>query len=283
MGARQAMEPGELLKQGRIEEALGSLQEQVRANPADVKLRVFLFQLLAVMGDWERAMTQLNVAAEMDPDTLLMAQVCRPALNCEALRTDIFAGRRAPLVFGEPEEWVGWMIQANQHVARGEYTAAQELRDRAFEAAPAVAGSIDGTPFEWIADADTRLGPVLEAIIEGRYYWVPFSNIATVVFEEPGDLRDVVWTPALFTWTNGGNAVAFVPSRYVGSESSDDPAIRLSRKTEWLEREGETYLGLGQRMLATDQGEYPLMAARAITLGEGAPPAEAPAQEPDDA
>jgi type VI secretion system protein ImpE len=277
------MEPGELLKQGRIEEALSSLQEQVRAKPADAKLRVFLFQLLAVMGDWDRAMTQLNVAAEMDPDTLLMAQVCRPALNCEALRTDIFAGRRAPLVFGEPAEWVGWMIQANQHAAQGEYTASQKLRDRAFEAAPAVAGNIDGTPFEWIADADTRLGPLLEAIIEGRYYWVPFSNIATVVFEEPGDLRDVVWTPALFTWTNGGNTVGLVPSRYAGSENSDDPAIRLSRKTEWLEREGGTYLGLGQRTLATDQGEYPLMATRAITLGEGAPPAEEPAQEPDNA
>ncbi|MFO1349473.1 MAG: hypothetical protein U1F68_01835 [Gammaproteobacteria bacterium] len=36
------------------------MQEQVRKNPANAKYRVFLFQLLAVLGQWERALNQLN-------------------------------------------------------------------------------------------------------------------------------------------------------------------------------------------------------------------------------
>ena len=30
----------------------------------------------------------------------------------DAFRTAVFAGQKMPLVFGEPEEWVGWLIQA---------------------------------------------------------------------------------------------------------------------------------------------------------------------------
>ena len=55
------------LKDGDPAAALAQLQEQVRANPADPKLRVFLFQLLCVLGQWDRALNQLNVAAEPRP------------------------------------------------------------------------------------------------------------------------------------------------------------------------------------------------------------------------
>ena len=47
--------------------ALAQLQEVVPARPSDSKLRIFLFQLLALTGQWERALNQLNVAAELDP------------------------------------------------------------------------------------------------------------------------------------------------------------------------------------------------------------------------
>ena len=74
---------------------------------------------------------------------------------------------------------------------------AEGRRARAFDAAPAVSGDIDGQPFEWIADADMRLGPMLEAVVNGRYFWMPFSAIARAVFEPPADLRDAVWTPGV--------------------------------------------------------------------------------------
>jgi len=53
------------LAAGEPAEALASLQAQVRKDPADVKLRIFLFQLLCVLGQWQRASTQLEVCGEM--------------------------------------------------------------------------------------------------------------------------------------------------------------------------------------------------------------------------
>ncbi len=270
------MKPEELVQAGRLDEALTELQNAVKAKPADSKLRVFLFQLLCVLGKWERAMTQLNVAADMDPSTLLMAQVCRPALNCEALRAEIFAGRRMPLVMGEPEEWVGLLLQSANLAGLGRYAEAETIRDRALEAAPTVSGTIEGpapegdtatsSTFEWIADADTRLGPLLEAIIDGRYYWVPFTRIKEVRIEEPKDLRDVVWAPANILWTNGGHAVALIPTRYCGSESNSDPAIRLARKTEWDDKGHGSFFGVGQKTFATDAGEHSLLHIRRVVL-----------------
>jgi type VI secretion system protein ImpE len=283
-----AMQQAEdLLREGRLDEAITKLQDQVRNDPAKPELRMFLFQLLSLAGQWSRAMTQLNVAAEMDGQKLLVAEICRPAIQAEALRTAIFEGTKSPLIFGEPQEWVGWLIQANQMIAEGQDAAAGRLRDKAFEAAPAIAGTINGKPFEWITDADTRLGPVLEVVVERKYFWVPFTRIKAIRIEEPKALRNMVWAEAQFTWTNGGQAPGLIPTRYVGSERAADGMVRLGRQTQWLQREGGSFLGLGQRMLATDEGEYPLLEVRSIVLanemevpaaqeGEG-PPAEEPA------
>jgi type VI secretion system protein ImpE len=261
-----AVKAEELLRSGQLDEALAALESEIRADPANARLRVFLFQLLCVLGDWERALTQLNTAAELDAVNLLMAQVCRSALNCEALRAQIFAGKRSPLIFGQPDDWVGSLVKANQLVSEGKYEASQDLRERAFEEAPATAGTIDNEPFEWIADADTRFGPVLEAVIDGKYYWVPFAAIKKIVIEPPADLRDAVWIPAVFTWINEGEVPGLIPTRYPGSESSDDDAVRLARKTDWIEKPGEVYLGLGQRMFATNTGEFPLLQVQQIEL-----------------
>ncbi|MBN2592647.1 MAG: tetratricopeptide repeat protein [Sedimentisphaerales bacterium] len=260
------MRSEEFLQAGRLDDALTALEAQVRADPANAKLRVFLFQLLSAMGDWERALSQLNITAELDAMNLLMAQVCRAAINCEALRAEIFAGKRSPLVFGEPDEWIGLLVQANQMIAEGKFKASQKLREQAFGLAPSIAGSVNGVAFDWIADADTRLGPMLEAIFDGKYYWVPFTAIRRIKIEPPADLRDVVWISTYFTWVNDGETAGLIPTRYPGSESSKDNAIRLARKTEWLERPGEIYLGLGQRMFATDKDEFPLLQIRQIDL-----------------
>jgi type VI secretion system protein ImpE len=275
----------EFLRDGRLEDSLAKLQEQVRSDPAKADLRVFLFQLLSITGQWSRALTQLNVAAEIDGEKLLLAEICRPALQAEALRSAVFEGAKSPLVFGEPQEWVGWMIQANQLLAAGQDAAAQKLRDQALERAPAVGGTINGEAFEWVMDADTRLGPILEAIVDGKYFWVPLTRVRAIRIEEPKALRHVVWAEAQFTWANGGQAPGLIPTRYVGSEHSDDPLVRLARRTHWQQRAGEHYLGLGQRTFATD-GEryYPLLEVRSIVLHDAEPAAVEAAgpQEPSD-
>jgi type VI secretion system protein ImpE len=45
---------------------------------------------------------------------------------------------------------------------------------------------------------------VLEAVVNGRYYWVPWSRLSKVAIEAPTDLRDRVWMPASLMFSNGG-------------------------------------------------------------------------------
>src|SRR5829696_410069 len=177
------------VREGDLEAALTYLQEQVRKAPARAELRVFLFQLLCVLGQWERALTQLNLATELDAGTLAMAQMYREAIQCEVLRANVFGGKKSPVVFGEPAEWLALLIESLLVASTPRAAEADTLRQRAFDAAPASAGAIDGVPFEWIADADMRLGPVCEAIINGRYYWIPFANLSRIDLEAPTDLR----------------------------------------------------------------------------------------------
>jgi type VI secretion system protein ImpE len=264
------------LRNGDPAGALAQLQQSVRAHPSDSKLRIFLFQLLALAGQWERALNQLNVAAELDPAALAMAQAYREALRCEVLRAQVFEGRKSPMVFGQPEQWLALLIEALLLTGQGNHGEAKRLRDRAFEEASETGGMLDGEPFSWIADADSRLGPVCEAIINGRYYWVPFSRLSRVIIDAPEDLRDMVWMPAHFQFDNGGESVALIPTRYPGSEASDDGQLLLARKTIWCEAAPDIYHGLGQRLLTTDASETPLMDVRSITLGEGAAERENP-------
>lgn len=257
----------DLLKTGDLGATLGALQDRVRADPGDAKLRIFLFQLLCVTGDWKRAITQLKLCAELDSAAIPMAQTYREAIICEVFREKVFAGEKEPLILGEPNEWVALMVQAVKALADGAADRAAGLREQAFDAAPATRGEMDGTPFDWVADADMRLGPILEIIVNGKYYWLPFADVAYLTMDEPVDLRDAVWTPCTLGLQNGGEMVALIPTRYSGTATDGDDAQRLSRATEWLDAGAETWIGRGQRLLATPEGDRALMEVRNLKIG----------------
>jgi type VI secretion system protein ImpE len=263
MSTPQALE---LLKQSDAQGALKALQADIRSNPADAKKRIFLFQLLCVLGQWERALNQLTAIGEMDASALPMVQTYREAIKCEMLRSEVFAGKKVPMLFGQPDTWTALLIEALLRDGKGEHAEARQLRDQAFEQAPACTGTVDGQAFTWLADADMRLGPVLEAVVNGKYYWIPLDRLATVQIEAPADLRDQVWMPANFLFVNGGESVGLIPTRYVGSFESGDGALALARKTEWQESLPGFYTGLGQRLLTTDLGDLALMDVRRIDI-----------------
>lgn len=250
----------ELVREGKLGPALVALQDAVRRDAADVRQRIFLFQLLAVMGQWNRALNQLNVAGELDAAVLPMVQTYSAALQCEVLRAEIFAGKRAPVIFGEPQPWLAQLADALRVDALDPARAAA-MREAAFAEAPASAGNIDGVPFAWLADADDRLGPVLEAIVNGRYFWIPLCRVQRIELEAPADLRDTVWTAASLHWTNGGANVGLIPSRYSATTTLEDDGLLLARRTEWIG--GDI---VGQRMLVSDAGDHALLDARRIVF-----------------
>jgi type VI secretion system protein ImpE len=64
-----------------------------------------------------------------------------------------------------------------------------------------------------------------------------------------------------------------VPTRYPGTEAIEDDALRLARRTEWVEAGAGSFVGQGQRILTTDGGEFALMDLRRVDLE----PADVPA------
>ncbi len=257
------------LRQGDVHTALDLLKQNVRKAPGDPRLRTFLFQMFCITAEWDRALAQLAVAAELDPLALPMHQAYQAAIRCEVLREKVFRGERTPTLFGQPGPWVPLLIEANRLLAAGQPAQAASLRDTAFEQAPGSEGSADGAPFAWIADADPRLGPVLEAFVDGTYYWVQFADIRRIDIEPPADLRDQVWMPARFLWANDGASVGFIPTRYPAITQQADPAAQLSRRTDWTTVGAEAdgwLLGSGQRMFACDTGEIALMDLRRLDI-----------------
>lgn len=261
-----AVDPVELLKANDVDGALKALQDKIRADPSNAALRIFLFQLLCVTGDWKRAVTQLKLSAELDALAVPMAQTYREAIVCEVFREKVFAGEKEPLIFGEPQQWVAILIESLKALAAGKPEVAAELRDKAFDMAPTTPGEADGQRFDWIADADMRLGPVLEIIVNGKYFWMPFNAIDLLKIEEPADLRDSVWTAATVKLRNGGECVGLIPTRYPGTGTDPDGATRLSRATHWADAGADTFIGTGQRLLATDQGDLALMDMRSVRM-----------------
>jgi type VI secretion system protein ImpE len=259
--------PETLLANGQLDEALHALSAEIRSRPADAELRVFLFQLLALLGDWERAATQLKVAGELDEQNTLMVTAYGFALQGERQRDAVMAGRASPSVAGEAAPWHMPLVHSLQALCAGSVAQALALRANAFDAAETVAGTIDGEPFEWIADADPRFGPCLEVILKTGYMWVPFPQIRSLTFEAPADLRDKIWAPVQITWRNGAEAVGFVPCRYPGSERSGVAGLALATRTEWIAQGNDCFAGHGQRMFVTDTAEYSLLDVRSITFG----------------
>jgi len=250
----------------RLADLLAEGQSSVRGDPANAKRRVMLFQLMVLSGQWDRALTQLYVIKEMDAEADDFVRTYREVVRCELFRKEVFAGARTPLVLGEPQEWIAKLAEAARLLGEGKIAEAAQLRAAAFESAPAASGKLNGAPFEWIADADVRMGPVCEAMLNGKYYWIPFERLSRIEVEAPTDLRDLIWAPAKLTFQNGGEQVAFLPARYPGTELAEDDELRLSRKTEWRDLGADTHVGMGQRMFATDVGETAILEARAIEL-----------------
>src|SRR4051812_49535552 len=113
------MSAEELVQAARLPEALESLEAAVRAKPASAYHRFFLFQLLSVMGDWQRALSQLQVAGGLNAEYSVVADIYAPVLQCEAFRAEVFAGRYTPLVLGKPPQWMAPLIAANEALAAG--------------------------------------------------------------------------------------------------------------------------------------------------------------------
>jgi len=267
-GHRDASSVATLLAQyGSVAGAIAAMEARVQQQPAAADPRWSLFQWLCVIGDWPRALRQLQVAAQLAPDFAATALAYREFIQAEAFRQEVFTGRREPGFLLPAPPWMARLQEALAYAQAGDSAAADASRERALSEAPASPGTHDGSCFGWITDTDTRLGPTCEIVTAGRYAWLPFAQMRKLELAEPAGLLDLVWRPACITLADGTVSRGFVPVRYPGSEQGSD-AIRLARETNWTEA-GETgVIALGQKTWMTDAGDVAFLDVNTLILGE---------------
>lgn len=253
-----------LLRSGDLDGARAALIEIVRTQPADQAARMFLFQLLAVAGEWDKARRQLQTLAQLSAEAQMLAVAYGQAIDAELERADVFAGRQRARQHVS-SDWCEGVVDALEHFGAGRVDDGIAARDAAFDAAPDISGQIDGEPFDWVADADARFGPCFEVIIGGRYGLQPFDQVASIVSEGARDLRDLVWYPVQIVFKTGQSVAAFLPARYPDTEQAADGAERLGRATAWREAPwGEA--GVGQHLWVFAGEERGLLTVRNLTF-----------------
>lgn len=255
-----------IIQQGDLEAAIGLTKSAIRNDPTESQLRFLLFELLSVRSDWEGASNQLVAFSELMGRQSPLPIVFNKVIEGEVVRKHVFLGEVAPTIFGEPPSWISGLTESVSLISKGKFKEGAALRSAAMEEAPAVSGSIDSVPFEWMMDGDSRLGVLFEAIINGKYFWVPQNRLRSISFEPPTQIRDLVWIPATLEIESGSELAAFVPARYPGAGTWSADPLRLSKKTEWETPIEGSYQGLGQRVLMTNDGEFPLLEIRQIVF-----------------
>ncbi len=187
-------------------------------------------------------------------------------IQAEVRRKYVFRAEEAPTIFGEPSEWLSYLIQSLTATTREQFAEAISLRGEALERAPAISGTLNGEPFSWFMDGDSRVSIIIEVIINGQYYWVPQSRLRGIRMEPPSQARDAVWAAATLTLENASEISAFIPVRYPGAQDWTDSGLKLARHTTWDSPVENFYLGSGQRVWMTDNGEFPILETREIVF-----------------
>lgn len=212
------------------------LVETLRSRPDDQQARMYLFQLLCIGHEWAHARAQLRVLEAQSPEARVLSVAYGQAIDAMLNREVALAERHTMPLHVAAEGWVRDFLEAPDMGRRTE----------ALAAAPDTPGEVDGRAFERIFDGDLRFGPMIEAIVAGRWGLIPFAAIESIVSAGPVDLRDLVWLPAEIQLRHGPRLAGLLPATYPDAPEAGD-AHRLARRTDWLDADGGVR-GIGQRV-----------------------------------
>jgi type VI secretion system protein ImpE len=230
-----------LFEAGKLDEAIQSLGVELRDNPTDVRRRIFLFELLSLAGEYDRAEKHLDVVAQGSHEAGMGALLYHSALHAARTRRDMFRSGDLPTTSGDQT----------------------------------VPGTLNGKPFQTLYDADPRIGPRIEIFAAGQYTWIPLEHVASITMEPPKRLRDLIWAPARvvpgpkFRELELGEVL--IPALTPFAYEHDDPEIRMGRATDWEALDGdEGFAPVGQKLFMVDDKPVPLLDVRHLEFHAGA-------------
>lgn len=227
----------DLLKAGKLSEALQTVIQTVRDNPTDDKARTFLFELLCFSGEYDRAEKHLDALLENKTETLHGSLLYKAALHAQRTRESFFAN--------------------------------SEYKNASAETAPVVSATINGKEYSSVRDADPRIGARLEVFAGGSFMWIPFQHLERVDIEQPRKLRDLLWTPARVVPTATFKEElgdVLLPALTAEATRDESELVKLGRETYFGIDEDGYEIPVGQKLILADDEEIPLLEIRELVF-----------------
>jgi type VI secretion system protein ImpE len=256
-------------------EQLRIAELRVRREPGVSTHRWQLFQWLCVVGQWERAIQQLQACAQLDASRTPVVHAYRQLVRAELARAAVLAGRQEPgFVTDDESVWMRGLCLALGFAGQGHVASADAAREAALDLAPLVSGKGSGYLFSWIGDSDSRLGPVCEFIVAGRYRWISFDDIGAWCLAQPAVPVDLVWAPCTITMRAGPVLHGFMPARYpdlgtAASTQAEREALLMGRKTIWCDSGQTGVIASGAKTWTTSAGDFGLFELAGCMFDQG--------------
>lgn len=232
----------DLLKAGKLSEAIQAVIQTVRDNPTDDKSRTFLFELLCFAGEYDRAEKHLDALLENKTETLHGALLYKAALHAERTRQSFYAN--------------------------------SEYKNSSADTAPVVSATINGKSYASVRDADPRIGARLEVFAGGSFMWVPFQHLERVEVEKPRRLRDLLWAPSRVvsapTFKEDLGEI-LLPAITAEATADESELVKLGRETYFGIDEDGNEIPVGQKLILADGEEIPLLEIRELVFVPPAP------------
>lgn len=264
------MDAKQLFTAGKLREAIDAQIAVVKSKPGDQASRLFLFELMAFAGEFDRAQRQIDALRYDDIELESGVDSYRRLLAAESIRKRVFKEGLQPKFLGlgdsSPPEHILLRIDAINKLIAGENSAAAELLAQAAEATPPAIGTLNGKPFELFRDADDVLGPVIEVMAKGEYFWISLEAVDVIAMNPPRFPRDLLWAPARLETQAGESGEIFLPALYPLSSEHADDAVKLGRSTDWREIPDGPVLGQGLKTYLVDDDVAPLLDWRELRI-----------------
>jgi type VI secretion system protein ImpE len=260
------MEAEQLFKAGKLAQAIEAQLAKVKQQPANASARFFLAELAAIAGDWDRTDRQLETIIKQSSDPDLYPLLLRQLVRAEIQREQVFTEGRPPEVVVAMDTSSELQLKICTAIRLGSWNDLADLLEKEEAARPKVSGRCGDTPFDTILDMDDRLRGMAEVLTgHGKYYWVPWNRVQSIVFNKPQRATDLIWRRATISVAGGPDGEVYLPARYPNPGQWTD-LERMGRETRWEEPTQGVFTGIGQRTLLIGDEERSFLELEEISI-----------------
>lgn len=265
---RFKMDVKALITEGKLTEARRYLVEAVKSSPADLSSRTLLFQILAYLGEWDKAQGQLEVIATQDAARELGVSAYQNLIQAEIERIDVFQSKRNPSFLPKSPDYLESYESGLRHLENSEFDKAEADFKQIDAQCGQISGTVNGKEFTGFKDTDTRLSYFLEAFVHERYVWLPLESLREMSLPSPKTLLDLLWTSAQITTWEGLTLNCYLPALYPQSFRHEDNRLKLGRLTDWIDLGGDFCQGVGQHVFSIGEAEMGLLEIREVKFNQ---------------